>query len=161
MDHPLVVAARALAPTLAAHTDAHVRDRQLAAPVVEALHAGGFLRALLPAALDGAAVAPATYVDVLAALAEGDAATAWVVMTASTSTLLAAYLEPATARAIWAGPTTPLLAGVFAPGGQAVIEIKDEAPPPPPPPTNRPRVKRPGKVAPTAPPASPRPSWLL
>ncbi|MBK9033628.1 MAG: hypothetical protein IPL61_20585 [Myxococcales bacterium] len=122
MDHSLVVAARALAPTLAAHTDAHVRERQLAAPVVAALHAGGFLRLLLPAALDGAAVPPATYVDVLAALAEGDAATAWVVMTASTSTLLAGYLEEATARAIWRGPTTPLLAGVFAPSGQAVVD---------------------------------------
>ena len=32
-----------------------------------------------------------------------------------------------------------------------VPEVKTEAPPPPPPPTNRPRVKRPGKAAPTSP----------
>lgn len=118
----LVAQARALAPALAVHTDAHVRDRQLAAPVVEALHAGPWLRLLMPAALGGLAVAPATYVEILAALAEGDAATAWVVMTASTSTLLGGYLEPATARAIWDGGATPLLAGVFAPGGKAAVD---------------------------------------
>ena len=57
MDTSLVAAARALAPELATHTDAHVRDRQLAPAVVTALEHGGWLRLLVPRALDGAAVA--------------------------------------------------------------------------------------------------------
>jgi alkylation response protein AidB-like acyl-CoA dehydrogenase len=122
MDTSLVAAARALAPELATHTDAHVRDRQLAPAVVTALEHGGWLRLLVPRALDGAAVAPSTYVEVLASLAAGDAATAWVVMTASTSTLLASYLPPDAARAIWGDGAAPLLAGVFAPGGRATVD---------------------------------------
>ncbi|MEZ4403584.1 MAG: hypothetical protein R3B06_26405 [Kofleriaceae bacterium] len=116
----LIARARALGPSLAAHTDAHVAARQLAPEVVAALRDDAYLRMLLPRAVGGLAITPAAYLDVLAALAAGDAATAWVVMTASTSTLLAAYLPRPSAEAIWpaAGPT-PLLAGVFAPGGTA------------------------------------------
>ena len=86
MDHPVVVAARGLASTLAAHTDDHVRARALAPAVIDALTAGDYWRLLVPRALGGLALAPADYVDVLTALATGDAASAWVVMTASTST---------------------------------------------------------------------------
>jgi len=113
--------ARALAPLLSAHTEAHVRERRLAPEVIDALRAGGFLQLLLPQALGGAAVAPDGYLATLETLAAADAATAWVVMTASTSTLLAAYFPRATAEAIWAPDApVPLLAGVFTPGGKAV-----------------------------------------
>jgi alkylation response protein AidB-like acyl-CoA dehydrogenase len=115
--------ARALAPLLAAHADAHARTRGLAPEVVAALRDGGFLQLLLPRALGGLAVEPAEYVATLEQLAVADAASAWVVMTASTSTLLAAYFERATAETIWAaGGPAPLLAGVFAPGGKAIAD---------------------------------------
>lgn len=122
MDHPVVVAARGLAATLAAHTDDHVRARALAPAVIDALTAGDCWRLLVPRALGGLALTPADYVDVLTALAAGDAASAWVVMTASTSTLLAGYLPPATARGIWGAGAAPICAGVFAPGGRLTPE---------------------------------------
>ncbi len=110
--------ARALAASLSAHTEAHDRACQLVPEVVTALRAGGFLQVLLPAELGGHALAADAYVEVLATLAEGDAATAWCVMTASTSTLLAGYLARAEAEALWRDEP-PFLAGVFAPGGRA------------------------------------------
>ncbi len=110
--------ARALATRLPTHTASHEAERRLAPEVVEALRDGGFLRVLLPPELGGHALGLPTYVELLATLAAGDAATAWVVMTASTSTLLAGFVERATAEAIWTPARTPLLAGVFAPGGR-------------------------------------------
>ncbi len=113
----LVERARALASELPAHRAAHDSARRLEPVVVAALREGGFLSCLLPTELGGAELAPATYVEMLEALAFGDSATAWCVMTASTSTLLAPYLPKATASAIWGGPV-PFLSGVFAPSGK-------------------------------------------
>jgi indole-3-acetate monooxygenase len=114
---------RGLIPWLATHTAAHDRDRALTPAVVDVLRADGYLQLLLPAALGGHAVAPSTYVEIVAGLAEGDAATAWVVMTASTSTLLASYLPRSTGESIWnRSEPTPLLAGVFAPSGTATVD---------------------------------------
>jgi indole-3-acetate monooxygenase len=77
------------------------------------------LASLLPEELGGHAVAPSTYVAMIAELAAGDAASAWCTMTASTSTLLAAYLDRAAAAEIWSAAPTPFMAGVFAPTGTA------------------------------------------
>lgn len=112
--------ARALVPLLAAHSDEHARERRLAPAVIDGLRAGGFFRLLLPRPLGGEPVAPADYLAALEALAIGDPASAWVVMTASTSTLLAPYFERTTAEAIWRDQ--PILAGVFAPGGKALAD---------------------------------------
>ncbi|MEO8698461.1 MAG: acyl-CoA dehydrogenase family protein [Kofleriaceae bacterium] len=112
----LIARARALAVQLPSHRASHDAQRSLDAQVVDELRSGGFLGCLLPRPCGGLELEPAAYVEVLEALAIGDAATAWCVMTASTSTLLAAYLEPAAAAAIWTQPT-PFLAGVFAPTG--------------------------------------------
>jgi alkylation response protein AidB-like acyl-CoA dehydrogenase len=113
--------ARELATSLPEHTEAHDRERQLAPDVVAALRGGGFLQVLLPAELGGHALAADRYVEVLATLAAGDAATAWCVMTASTSTLLAGYLDRGEAERLWTGQA-PFLAGVFAPGGRARVD---------------------------------------
>ena len=113
----LVERARMLAVDLRVHRAAHDANRQLEPAVVTALRDGGFLASLLPAELGGSELAPESYVQVLEALAIGDSATAWCVMTASTSTLLAAYLPRATAEAIWTAPSK-FLAGVFAPSGK-------------------------------------------
>jgi len=52
-------------------------------------------------------------------LARGDSATAWVVMTATTTALLGAYLPRQAADRLWASDT-PLFAGIFAPSGKLV-----------------------------------------
>ena len=112
----LAAAARELVTKLAGYRAEHDQHKQLAPAVVALLRDGGFLGCLLPSVLGGAELEPAEYVATLEALAEGDAATGWVAMTASTSTMLAAYLPRTTAAVLW-GSGAPLMAGVFAPGG--------------------------------------------
>jgi alkylation response protein AidB-like acyl-CoA dehydrogenase len=121
MSSPALAHAKALAADLPAHTADHEAHKRLALPVVSALVGNGLLDLLLPRELGGSEVSPADYVEVLEVLAAGDAATAWCVMTASTSTLLAAYLPRDGALQIWNG-TPQFLAGVFAPGGKAIAE---------------------------------------
>ena len=122
----LVEHARSLAATLPTRRAAHDAARQLDPEVITELRATGLFGCLLPRELGGSELDPASYVELLETLATGDAATAWVVMTASTSTLLAPYLDKATATAIWTphsadGATNaPVLAGVFAPSGKLV-----------------------------------------
>ena len=112
----LAAAARELGAELAGYRAEHDEKKQLAPAVVGLLRERGFLGCLLPSVLGGAELEPAEYVATLEALAEGDAATGWVAMTASTSTMLAAYLPRTTAALLW-GSGAPLMAGVFAPGG--------------------------------------------
>lgn len=115
---PALLRARSLAQDLPAHTAAHEADKQLSAPVVARLVGDGLLDLLLPEQLGGGELTPADYVAVLEEIAAGDPATAWCVMTASTSTLLAPYLPRTGAAEIWNG-TPQFLAGVFATGGKA------------------------------------------
>ena len=119
--HPLIARARALAPELAALTPRHEARRELDPAAIALLQEHGMLATLLPTEVGGHALAPSSYVEVLAALASGDAATAWCTMTASTSTLLAAYLDADAAAAIWSDGPTPIMAGVFAPSGTATL----------------------------------------
>ncbi|MEP6859288.1 MAG: acyl-CoA dehydrogenase family protein [Deltaproteobacteria bacterium] len=96
--------------------ESHDAHRELDPRIAILLRAGGFAGALVPEALGGYELAPVSYVELLESFAEGDSATGWVTMTASTSALLMAYLPRATAETICA-TGTPLMAGVFAPGG--------------------------------------------
>ena len=119
MSTPLVDRARRIAPELRGHRAAHDRARQLDPAVVTLLREGGFLGALAPRELGGDELPPADYVELLEALAAGDAAAAWCVMTATTTSLLLAYLPRAAAAAMWPpGAPPPFLSGVFAPGGK-------------------------------------------
>ncbi len=115
----MIDVARELARELPQHREAHDRDRQLAPSVIGALRERGLLGCLVPHLLGGAELRPSEYVQVLEALARGDTATAWVVMTATTTALLGAYLPRATADRLWASGT-PLFAGIFAPSGKLV-----------------------------------------
>lgn len=115
----LVQKARTLAIDLVVHRTAHDAHCQLDASVVPALQAQGILDALKPEELGGHQLAPHTYAELLEALAQGDSATAWCTMTASTTTLLAAYLARPTAEAVF-GQRAPFCAGIFAPTGALV-----------------------------------------
>ena len=109
---------RALAPELTHHRASHDEHRRLDAEVVAALQAADVFAALVPRELGGAELAPVEYLELLETLAAGDSATAWCVMTASTSTLLAGYLPRATAEQLWSGTPAPFFAGIFAPMGR-------------------------------------------
>ncbi|MEO8846427.1 MAG: acyl-CoA dehydrogenase family protein, partial [Kofleriaceae bacterium] len=118
----MLAAALAQIEELSKHRAAHDAAKQLAPAVVGILREHRFHNSLLPHLLGGAELEPAEYIQVLEALARGDSATGWVTMTSSTSAMLGAYLPRATASLLW-GNAAPMLAGVFAPGGQLVAGV--------------------------------------
>lgn len=88
--------------------------------VVGAIRSSGLPGMGLPGALGGFASPPVATSEVLEQIASSDAASAWIVMIASTASLNAAYLDPGAAREIYReGPHT-MTAGVFAPKGRAI-----------------------------------------
>jgi indole-3-acetate monooxygenase len=117
----LVDRARALAPEFAKHRTVHDQQRQLAPEVIGALRREGFVACLVPSELGGHQLTAPEYIEVLEAIAAGDSAAAWCVMTASTSALLLSYLPRATSAAM-CRDQVPFLSGIFAPGGKLVSE---------------------------------------
>jgi len=92
--------------------------RTLPTDVVEMLVRGGFTRLCVPRSLGGPELHPAALAQVLETLSAGDASAGWCAMIASTSSVLAAWLEPAVARLVY-GPADAISGGVFAPRGTA------------------------------------------
>jgi alkylation response protein AidB-like acyl-CoA dehydrogenase len=114
-----VARARALAPVLEACAPEAEEQRRLPARLVDALHAAGLYRLLLPRSLDGAEVGPLTFARVMEAVARVDASTAWCLCQASGCSMSAAYLAPAVAREIFGAPRAVLAWGP-GPGARAV-----------------------------------------
>jgi alkylation response protein AidB-like acyl-CoA dehydrogenase len=102
--------ARRLAPQIAASADEIERGRRLPGALVAALHEAGMFRLLLPRALDGSELDPATFVRVTETLGRVDASTAWVVCQTAGCSMVAAYLQPAVAREIFGGDPGGVLA---------------------------------------------------
>jgi len=95
---------RALAPDLTAAAQEIDRTRELPAPVIERMIAGGLFRLLLPHSLGGAELLPADYVPIIEELAKTDASAAWCLNQNSGCSMTAAYLAPDVARDIFGGP---------------------------------------------------------
>ena len=111
--------ARRLAPLIETHAADAERERRIPELVLVALFEAGFFRLLLPEALDGAEVDPATFVRVIEAVSRADASTAWVLCQVSGCSMAAAYVDPGVAREIW-GPDRGVLAWGSGPAGRAV-----------------------------------------
>ena len=92
-----------LVPAVAAAAEQIERERRLPAPLVTALHDDGFFRLLLPRALGGAELDPATFVQITETIAGADASTAWVVCQTTGCSMVSAYLAPEVAREIFGG----------------------------------------------------------
>lgn len=110
---------RALAPTIAAFADRVEAERRLPATLSDALHEAGLFRMLLPRAFGGAELDPPTFVQVMEEVARVDASTAWVLGQTAGCSMVAAYLKPAVAQAIF-GPPRGVLAWGSGPQGRAV-----------------------------------------
>jgi indole-3-acetate monooxygenase len=110
--------AERLAATLLEHNDAIERARRLPEPFVRAFDEAGLFRLCVPRSLGGPELPLAELVRVLEALATGDASAAWCAMIASTTSALAAWLEPDAARELFCAPHA-VSGGVFAPSGRA------------------------------------------
>jgi alkylation response protein AidB-like acyl-CoA dehydrogenase len=108
--------ASAVADRLAADGE---RDRRLPGEVVTALAEGGLFTLCLPEAYGGPGTGPVTLIDAVAEVARGDGAAGWCTAIASTTSSLAAFLDPAVARELFPSPATAS-GGVFAPNGRGV-----------------------------------------
>jgi alkylation response protein AidB-like acyl-CoA dehydrogenase len=94
------------------------RARRLPEPFVRAFEEAGLFRLCLPRSFGGSELPLADLVRVLETLATGDAAAGWCAMIASTTSALAAWIEPRAAREIFSSPGA-VTGGVFAPTGRA------------------------------------------
>lgn len=100
-----IARARALKPLLEAAAPRIEQAKTMPPDVVDALHNARMFRMTLPRSVGGAELDLATYAQVVAAIAEGDASTAWCVAQASGCAVAAAYLDPGVAREIFSDPS--------------------------------------------------------
>ena len=116
-DH--IAAARALVPLLQAAGPRGDALSELAPEVIEAMHAAGMFRLLLPRSVGGAELDPVTYVQCVEAIASGDASAAWCMNQGSGCSMSAAYLDPEWARHVFADRRAVLAWGQ-GPGAKAI-----------------------------------------
>jgi alkylation response protein AidB-like acyl-CoA dehydrogenase len=110
--------AERLAGALRERNDEIESARRLPEPLVRAFDEAGLFRLCIPRSLGGPELPLGELVRVLETLASGDASAAWCAMIASTTSALAAWLEPAAARDLFTAPGA-VSGGVFAPSGRA------------------------------------------
>jgi alkylation response protein AidB-like acyl-CoA dehydrogenase len=99
-----VARARELGAEIAVAADEIERTRRIPEALLKRLHDSGLFRMLLPRSAGGDETEPVVYVAAIEELARHDASIAWNAFVANSSALIAAYLEPAVNRAIFADP---------------------------------------------------------
>ena len=113
--------ARGLVPLLEAAAPRIEAAQALTPDVLDALHAAKMFRMLLPRSFDGAELDLPTFFEVILALAEGDASTAWCLVQNNGCAMSAAYMAPQAARQVFGDPRA-----VVAWGYQAGPQCKAE-----------------------------------
>lgn len=93
------------------------RSGRLAEDVVGAIRASGLSGMALPVSLGGFASPPVATTEVLERIASSDAASAWIVLIASTTSLNAAFLPRSGAAEVFSNGPHSLNSGVLAPRG--------------------------------------------
>jgi alkylation response protein AidB-like acyl-CoA dehydrogenase len=116
-DH--IARARKLAPLLAAAAPRIDAACELPKDVLDAMHAEGMFRLLVPRSLGGSELDPATYVQCVEAIASGDASVAWCMNQGSGCSMSAGYLLPDVAREVFGGERDVLAWGM-GPGAKAM-----------------------------------------
>ena len=114
-----IAGARKLAPLLAAGAPRIDAACELPTDVLDAMHAEGMFRLLVPRSVGGAELDPATYIQCVEAIASGDASVAWCMNQGSGCSLSAGYLEPTVAREVFGGERDVLAWGM-GPGAKAI-----------------------------------------
>jgi len=118
MPADLLSEARRIAPLAGSLAEQTERERALPPELVGELRGAGMFHLCLPRSQGGPEATPEELFETLEALGRGDGASGWCAMVASTSSLLAAYLAPEQADAVFARGGS-IAAGVFAPRGRA------------------------------------------
>ena len=108
---------RRLAPVIAGASDRIEQDRRLTPELVDALHAEGMYRLLLPRRYGGGQVDPATFHMAMSEVARHDASTAWCLGQGNGCAMAAAYVKPEIAEEVWGNDPRGVLA--WGPPGKA------------------------------------------
>src|ERR1700682_4844205 len=103
--------ARELGAEIAAAADEIERTRRIPEALLGRLHDSRLFRMLLPRSAAGDQMEPAVYVAAIEELARHDASIAWNTFAINSSSLIAAYLEPAASHAIFHDPRRVLALG--------------------------------------------------
>ncbi|MBV8702085.1 MAG: acyl-CoA dehydrogenase family protein [Acetobacteraceae bacterium] len=103
--------ARALGPLVAEASDAIEREQRIPPSLLDALHAARLFRLLLPRSAGGEESEPGPYLRAVEEIGRHDGSVAWCMFVANSAGLIAAYLEPASARAIFADPRAAIAWG--------------------------------------------------
>ena len=106
-----IARARDLKAAIAAASDAIESGRRLPEPLMARLHESRLLRMLLPRAVGGDQIAPASYLLAVEEVARHDGSTGWIVFVANSCALIAAYLDPAAARTVFGDPRSTVAWG--------------------------------------------------
>jgi alkylation response protein AidB-like acyl-CoA dehydrogenase len=114
-----IARARQLAPLLDAAAPRIDAARELPPDVLDAMHAAGMFRLLVPRSIGGAELDPATYIQCVEAIASGDASVAWCMNQGSGCSMSAGYLAPDIAREVFGGERDVLAWGM-GPGAKAI-----------------------------------------
>jgi alkylation response protein AidB-like acyl-CoA dehydrogenase len=114
--------ARELGPEIAAAADEIERARRIPDALLGRLHDSRLFRMLLPRSASGDETEPAVYVAAIEELARHDGSIGWNAFVANSSSLLAAYLEPAVSDAIFADPRSTIAWGP--PNGSRAIAVE-------------------------------------
>jgi alkylation response protein AidB-like acyl-CoA dehydrogenase len=117
----LVERARSLIPTISAATGAIERDRVIPPDVLKAMHDARLFRTLIPASIDGEEVEPATFFQVVEAVAMADASVAWCLCQNSGVSMAAAYLDPKVARELFGDANAAVATGAPSTLAKAVV----------------------------------------
>lgn len=97
------------------------RERRLPPRTTEALADAGLFTMCLPEAYGGPGTGPVAMIDAIVEVATSDGSAGWCAGIASTTSSMAAFLEPAVARTIFSSATVAT-GGVFAPNGRGVAD---------------------------------------
>ncbi len=110
-----------ITPTLQAASDEIERTRRFPPTILDALHNTGMFRMLLPQVYGGAEAHPVEYLRAVMELAKGDGSVAWNVFVANSSALIAPFLPPDSAHAIYDDPEALIAWGP--PNGQGAKAV--------------------------------------
>ncbi len=103
--------ARELADDVARSADEIERSQTFPEPLLGRLHASRLLRMLLPKVYGGDQVTPGEYLLALEEIAKADASVAWNMFVANSAALIAAFLPPESAHAIYDDPKSVIAWG--------------------------------------------------
>jgi alkylation response protein AidB-like acyl-CoA dehydrogenase len=98
--------ARALGPRIAAAGDEIERTRRIPEPLLTELFESRLFRLFLPRSLGGDEVEPGVYLGAVEEVSRNDASVGWNMFVSNSSALIAPFIAPEAARAVFSNPRT-------------------------------------------------------